>query len=106
MSERGTWLSGRIYCKECRLGFLRFLELTGAAPPPCRHWSGLQFAPGAFCGEIGGLYGGEELHYWETELLEALGQQICHPVRIAVLADEGERMYEVRPKGSGTASQS
>lgn len=100
MSERGTWLSSRIYCEKCRKGFTRFLDSSGAHFPPYRHWSGMQFAPGAFCGEIGGLYAGEELHDWEYELLEALGKEICHPIRIAVLADEGQRIYEVRPKGA------
>lgn len=96
MSERGTWVSSRMYCKACIAGFTRFLDSSGAHFPPYRHWSGMQFAPGAFVGEMGGLYAGQELHDWEA-LLPELQKQICHPLRIAVLADEGEKVYSLHP---------
>lgn len=96
MSERGTWVSSRIYCTGCRQGFKRFLDQSGAHFPPYRHWSGMQFAPGAFVGEVGGLYAGEEIHDWEF-LLPELAKEICHGFRIAVLADVGEKIFYVEP---------
>lgn len=87
MSERGTWSTARIYCERCRERFRDFLKQREIPPPPNRHWSGIELAPGFFAGEIGGLYSGEELHQWQ-DMAEDLKAILCCNFRLAVHCDD------------------
>jgi hypothetical protein len=40
------------------------------------------------------MYSGEEIHYWET-MAEDLAKILCHPTRVAVLAEEGEKIFKI-----------
>lgn len=98
MSERGAWCTEYIHCDKCRAGFRAFLKKTDATPlPDGKYWSGGEITAGVFAGRIGGLYAKEELHTWEQELEPELSPLICHDLRVAVIAEDGERFYTVRP---------
>lgn len=94
MSERGVWVSGRIYCAQCIQGFRDFLKETEAGPlePPetRKYWSGGEFAPGAFVGTCSGLYIGEEADTWRYDLSEKLEARLCkdHLLQVSVLCDD------------------
>lgn len=49
-------------------------------------------------GKLGGMYAGEEMDNFERELIPLLEKRICHPLRIAVLAEVGEKIFTVTPK--------
>ncbi|MGI0034607.1 MAG: hypothetical protein ACRD98_01885 [Nitrososphaera sp.] len=48
-------------------------------------------------GKIGGMYSGEELHTFELEILPLLEARLCHPVRVAVIAESGEKIFTCNP---------
>lgn len=104
MSERGSFVTQYFYCKVCfevckkiLLGkekYLCSLIIPG--------WGGKSNITNGtnlpiIAGKIGGLYQGEEIVTFETELIPEIKKKICHPVRIAVLADEGEKIFTVEP---------
>ncbi len=99
MSERGSFVTQYIYCNKCleaakavlldRRKYLCSTELPG--------WNETGDTLPIIAGKIGGLYSGEELDTFEFELNEELSPRICHPLRIAVLADQGERIFTVMP---------
>jgi hypothetical protein len=105
MSERGTWLTEFIYCDRCTEAFFRFLEETGCMPmnasgtypSESKYWSYVRLGDHAFAGRISGLHAGEELQLWEYDLLPKLEERLCHPLRIAVLADSGDQIFCVIP---------
>jgi hypothetical protein len=47
-------------------------------------------------GKSGGLYPCEEIDIFE-QIAEDLEKAICHPMRIAVLAEQGERIFNIMP---------
>ncbi len=104
MSERGAFVTEYIGCPIC-LAAVRQLLLVD-------HEHGKFFR--AFesgdvngkpmpiiAGKIGGMYFGEELvefrDYWVPELAKVL----CHPLRVAVLADHGQHIFNVAPAVPG-----
>ena len=96
MSERGSFVTENIYCPRCFEAAKKVLL--------CREMylcSEVLTHPGGeltiIAGKVGGLYAGEELHTFEFELNAELAKGICHPVRIAVLAESGERIFTVAP---------
>ena len=112
MSERGSFVTQYVYCDKCfeaAKSVLLFREkyLCGVVVP---HWNpereGLELP--IIAGKVGGLHVGEELHTFEHELVPALGAVLCHPMRIAVLAEGGERVFTVTPnvEVSGLRSKS
>lgn len=106
MSERGAFVTEYIGCGPCltaangvlldRSKSLCSTELPtwfdGGPPLPI------------IAGKIGGVYPGQELDTFEDELNEQLAKVICHPLRIAVLAEEGERIFTVMPNTPLSAS--
>ena len=99
MSERGSFVTQYIYCDKCfaavksvLLGRDKYLCST-AIPAWSEHESELPIV----AGKIGGLYRGEELHTFEFEFVPNLEKLVCHPVRIAVLAEEWQAFFTVRP---------
>ena len=95
MSERGSFITEFIYCDSC---------LETCRDVLChknKHLYGVEIQ-GAFSGKriiagrIGELYPGGELVRMEFELISLLESRLCHSVRIAVLADNGEsRVFTV-----------
>ena len=101
MSERGSFTTEYIYCKDCFEAVRKILEkddkyLKGVQIPM---WSGNETGEELpiIAGKIGGLHSGEELETFEFELNQEIAKVICHPVRIAVLAESGERIFTIEP---------
>lgn len=100
MSERGSWCSEYIYCGDCAEALGRLLRERDSGKYFSVHqipsWQPGEQLP-IFAGKIGGLYGGEELHLFEEGMVPEIAKVICHPVRFAVLAEDGERIFKIEP---------
>ena len=102
MSERGSFVTEFIHCNKCLDGIRKVLigdrkYLKSIEIP---HWGrGNEKLP-IIAGKIGGLYGGEELHSFEFEFIPKIKKLICHEIRIAVLAETGERIFRITPQGA------
>ena len=93
MSERGSFVSEYIYCDQCThkinevlksffdQKFFNFVKLD-------------KF--NIFAGKIGGLYQGEELIFFEFEVIPKIEMVICHDVRFCVLGECGEKIFTAR----------
>ena len=102
MSERGSFVTEYIYCNECfeaakSILLSRKKYLCSVVVP---HWNPDHEGPGMpiIAGKVAGLFRGEELQIFEYEFNEKLAKVLCHPMRIAVLAEGGERIFTVTPK--------
>jgi len=74
--------------------------LKGVVIPP---WTGMSgdHLP-IIAGKIGGLSPGEEIWGFDMELAPEIASVICHPVRIAVMADSGaSRIFRIEPRLHG-----
>ena len=101
MSERGSFVTEYIYCEGCLdvvkdiliddCKYLKGIQIPG--------WAGLIHDLPIIAGKIGGSYQGEELIHFEYELIPEIKKRICHKMRIAVLADDGERIFYIEPGG-------
>lgn len=96
MSERGSFVTEFIYCEKCFAAAKTVL--IDQQKYLC---SQVILAPGGkehpiIAGKVGGLYGCEELHDFEGYSVE-LGALICHPLRIAVLAEAGQQIFTIEP---------
>lgn len=94
MSERGTWVTEHIYCAECVVRFQQWLDDTHCGNDGSKYWSYVKNGEWSFAGKISGLYSGEEIHDWDG-FEEDLKKLLCHPMRIAVLAGEDEKIYNI-----------
>lgn len=96
MSERGSFVTEYVYCKDCfaaaRKHLLKREKHHMAIVLPS--WVGFGEQLPIIAGKVGGLYQGGELHYFE-QIAEELAKDLCHQMRIAVLAEEGERIFVV-----------
>lgn len=93
MSERGSFVTSYIYCNKCLnacesvlLGDNKFLK--GIKIPM---WTGCnqnEYLP-IIAGKIGGSYAGEELHYFENELIPMIQGLMCDKceLKISVIPD-------------------
>jgi len=108
MSEKGSFITEFIYCEKCLSGVSRVLleneKYLNSIQIP--HWvEGYKPLP-IVAGKIGGLYPGEELFTFELEFIPKIKSLICHEVRIAVLAETGERIFKITPdQRPGSVSQ-
>jgi len=98
MSERGSFVTEYVYCAKCFEAIKPILLdnekfLCSRVIPS---WEEGQDFP-IIAGKIGGLYLEEELHTFEFGLNEKISKVICCPVRIAVLAEQGQRIYFITP---------
>jgi len=98
MSERGSFVTEYFYCDKC---FQKAKDiLLGNEKYLCSRvidsWTKGETLP-IIAGKIGGSYPGEELHIFELGLTEKLSKAICHPIRIAVLAECGQKIFTVEP---------
>ena len=92
MSERGSFTTEFIYCPHCLKAVQKILignekRLNSITIPNLP----------IIAGKVGGSYQGEELTIFELEYIPILEEAICHPMRIAVLADEGEKIFTITP---------
>lgn len=110
MSERGSFVTQYVYCGKCFKALKKILiqdhKYHSAISLP--GWTGLNGGLPIIAGKIGGLYAGEEIHTFEDELVPSLAPKLCHAVRIAVLAEQGEKILTIQPgkkKGPSVTSQ-
>jgi len=97
MSERGSFCTEYIYCDKCLEVVQSILIdndkfLSSETIPTHSH------EPRIVAGKIGGLFPGEELLDMECEYGPAIAARICHPLRIAVLAEKGEKIFHITPE--------
>lgn len=91
MSERGSFVTEYIYCPKCLHVLQEVLIsndkfLMGIQIPS---WNNSSLLP-IIAGKIGGLHAGEELETMRDELAPLFQEALCHPVRIAVIPENGE----------------
>lgn len=101
MSERGSFVTEYIHCPKCLAAAKAVLMqdnkgLKGVQIPVAGSVSEGLYP--IIAGKVGGMFGGEELQVFESELIPALEPVLCHPLRIAVLAEDGEAIYTVQSK--------
>ena len=91
MSERGSFVTEYVYCDKCFEACKKVLCTTEkflhCVVLPS--WEKRKTLP-IIAGKIGGLHQGHELEIMQFELKPKLDRLLCHPVRIAVLADSGK----------------
>lgn len=89
MSERGSFITEYIYCKKC-FEAVRIILVDHAFMP-------VNIKEKILAGKVGGLHPGEEIEVFEAFIIPLIEEKICHPVRIAVLAEEGEKILTAVP---------
>lgn len=101
MSERGSFCTEYVYCPVC-LSAAKFVLLSRGkylCSTVLLSWDGEGKYLPIIAGKIGGLYSGEEIDTFRDELIPQLEGLICHPLRIAVLAESGQEILTANPKG-------
>lgn len=110
MSERGSFITEYIYCDKCfdavKSVFEKFKEgkyfnysqVLGYYNEPNHIYS--ENLP-ILAGKIGALFRRGELFTFRTEIIPDIAEKICHPLRIAVLAEVGEEIFNINPKKEG-----
>jgi hypothetical protein len=98
MSERGSFVTQYIYCGKCLEAVKEVLCGNDKyfKTQQLDSWIAGEKLP-IIAGKAGGLYSGEELHSFEFEYAPQLESKICHPLRIAVLADDGQAIFQINP---------
>jgi hypothetical protein len=88
MSERGSFVTEYIYCAACLKAVKRALR-KWRGTVECRQLSGRAI----IAGFVSESYRGGELALFEHEIIPAIAAAACHPVRVAVLAEKGEKVF-------------
>ena len=99
MSERGSFTTEYLYCDKCfeitkKVLLSNHKYLCSTTVPG---WGERKELP-IIAGKIGGLAPQEEIDQFESYLIPELEKSICHPMRIAVLAEEGQKILLAVPK--------
>lgn len=99
MSERGSFTTEYIYCDKCLEAVKSVLisdekYLKGIQIPM---WGGGDGSLPIIAGKIGGMSSGEEIWSFKYEEQPEIEKNICHPVRIAILAENGEEIIYLTP---------
>lgn len=102
MSERGSFVTEYIYCEKCFQAAKSVLldrekYLCSTVIP---QWDNSGTEIPVIAGKTGGSYSGHELHIFEQDLGPQLEVLICHPLRVAVLAESGEAIFTFQPSVS------
>lgn len=93
MSERGAWMTEYTYCNRC-LETVRSIITEHS-----NEWTVTKLANyPILAGKAKGMYAGEEIVQFETDLVEKLEAALCHPVRFAVIAEQGQRLFWIHPR--------
>lgn len=106
MSERGSFCTEYVDCRECFKVLREVLEsndkfLKGVVIPS---WGTSAIELPIIAGKIGGHYAGEELDFMRFELAPKFQDRLCHPVRIAVIPESGEAQIMVFGEAARTKS--
>lgn len=103
MSERGSFVTEYVYCPKCFVAaksvlLERHKYLCSITLPS---WEKIEDDDGhtlpIIAGKIGGLYPGEELDSINDGFRRDLAPLLCHPLRIAVLAEQGQAIFTIQP---------
>lgn len=99
MSERGSFVTEYIYCEKCFEAAKGVLIAQGKylCSTVVPGWNKQEPELPIIAGKLGGLYAGEELVDFEFEYAPRLEDVLCHSMRVAVLAEKGERIFTVMP---------
>jgi hypothetical protein len=101
MSERGSFVTEYVYCGKCFEAAKSVLlgRHKGLCSVVVPHWNLEHEGPEMpiIAGKVGGLGAGDELLAFEFGLNAEIAKVLCHPMRIAVLAESGERVFTVTP---------
>ncbi len=98
MSERGSFCTEYIYCAKCFeiVGKYLYGKSSHLCSQPIRSWEG-GYLP-IIAGKIGGLYSNEEIETICTEVAPKIAKEICHNVRIVILASSGTTaIFNLKP---------
>lgn len=95
MSERGSFVTDFIYCEKCLDALKKiFFEEKYLN----RYISPNLINNRIIAGKIKGSYPKNELNLTENTLIPYLEEFICCKLRIAVLADTGQRIFYLKPR--------
>lgn len=103
MSELGSFITEYIHCDDCFKAAQTVLLSNSKylcsilIPIGIKNGKEKKTFP-IIAGKIGGLYPADEIYTFDYELIPKLQGVICHPLRIAVLAEAGERIFTVNPR--------
>jgi hypothetical protein len=102
MSDSGSFVTEYIYCDKCfeaaKKALLRREKYMCSTIIPSWAKTETEGLP-IIAGKIGGLYSGEEIDSFEQYVIpDELEPVICHPLRIAVLAESGSAILWAYPK--------
>lgn len=107
MSERGSFVTEYIHCKAClkavrdvlvdvgRDKFLCSQQIISWCPKESPYHA--ELLP-IVAGKVGSTFAGGEVMVFEDDYIPQLEKRICHPVRIAVLGEQGQRIFYVEPE--------
>jgi len=106
MSERGSFVTEYLYCKDCLEACKKHLldNEKHLCSQVIQSWGGGVKELPIIAGKIGGGYSGEELVTFEYELVPKIQKDMCEEhnikgepatIRIAVLADGGEEIFKI-----------
>lgn len=96
MSERGSFVTEYIYCKQCFEAAQQVLLGKEKYLHSCVIPAGDGFMP-IIAGKIGGLGPGDEFINFDRYLLSPLSESICHKMRVTILADSGQATLLILP---------
>jgi len=100
MSERGSFVTEYIYCKDC----VEAVRQVFSSLEQGKWFYSVQVIQGLypqpiFAGRIGESWMGGETVAFETEILPELNMVVCHEVRIVVIPESGEpRTFVAMPE--------
>lgn len=101
MSERGSFVTEYIYCKKC-LEAAESVLLSrdkSLCSSTVANWDENDaFELPIIAGKIGASHEGGELLFFEHQLAPKLSKLLCHPLRVAVLAESGEQIFHLGPE--------
>lgn len=99
MSERGSFVTEYIFCPKCLKAVKEILlcKSKWLCSQQIDTWDSIRNPIPIVAGKVGGLYSNEELIDFSEIYIPALSKLICHPLRIAVLAENGERIFRIEP---------
>lgn len=106
MSQRGSFVTEYIYCPHCAAAVERVLceeQAKRFVAYRIPSWQPGERLP-IIAGKVGGSYPGEEFMTFESEVVPALELVVCHPLSLAVIADDHRgsvKAYRVEPMGRG-----
>lgn len=99
MSERGSFVTEYIYCNNCFEALKKILLHNDKhfCSQTINSWENNVKELPIIAGKLGGLYSGEEIVSFEMDIEPQIAKVICHPLRIAILAEDGEKILYIKP---------